>query len=144
MHGVCEGVWFALYLHVVFKTSFVVTRALFRVLCSGVSVSTFSLCVKRVETVLRLVVLVVTVTSGPGGERLVQFVILVAEFSRAWGISCSFIVYLGLFSVIGMISHIGHYCYHLHYSSVEILDVFDCTVVTYFLGRIFYCLYCLL
>ena len=68
MRGVCEGAWFALYLHVVFKTSFVVTRALFRVLCSGVSVSTFGLCVKRVETVLRLVVLVVTVTAGPGCE----------------------------------------------------------------------------
>ena len=66
MRGVCEGVWFALYLHVVFKTSFVVTRALFRVLCLGVSVSTFGLCVKRVETVLRLVVLVVAVTVGPG------------------------------------------------------------------------------
>ena len=68
MHGVCEGAWFALYLHVVFKTLFVVTRALFRVLCSGVSVSTFGLCVKRVETVLQLVVLVVTVTAGPGCE----------------------------------------------------------------------------
>ena len=50
MRGVCEGAWFALYLHVVFKTSFVVTRALFRVLCSGVSVSTFGLCEKRAET----------------------------------------------------------------------------------------------
>ena len=68
MHGVCEGAWFALYLHVVFKTSFVVTRVLFRVLCSGVSVSTFGFCVKRAETVLRLVILVVAVTVGPGCE----------------------------------------------------------------------------
>ena len=52
MCGVCEGAWFALYLHVVFKTSFVVTRALLRVLCSGVSVSMFGLCVKCAETVL--------------------------------------------------------------------------------------------
>ena len=143
MHGVCEGAWFALYLHVVFKTSFLVTGALFRVLCSGVSVSTFGLCVKCVETVLRLIVLVVAVTAGPGCERLVRFVVLVIEFSRAWGISCSFIVYSGLFSVIGTVGRIGRYCYRWHYSSVEILDVFDCTVVTYYLGRIFYCLYCL-
>ena len=68
MCGVFEGVWFALYSHVVFKTSFVVTRALFRVLCSGVSISTFGLCIIRAETVLRLVVLVVTVTAGPGCE----------------------------------------------------------------------------
>ena len=32
--------------HVMLKTSFVVTRALFRVLCSGVSVFVFGLCVK--------------------------------------------------------------------------------------------------
>ena len=68
MCGVCEGAWFALYLHVMFKTSFVVTRALFRVLCLGVSVSTFGLCVEHVETVLRLIVLVVAVTVGPGCE----------------------------------------------------------------------------
>ena len=60
--------WFALYLHVVFKTLFVVTRALFRVLCLGVSVSVFSLCVKLAETMLQLVVLVVAVTVGPGCE----------------------------------------------------------------------------
>ena len=81
-----------LNLHVVFKTSFVVTRALFRVLCLGVSVSTFGLCVKRAETMLRLVVLVVAVTAGPGCEQLVRFVILVIEFLRAWGVSCSFVV----------------------------------------------------
>ena len=78
----------------------VVTRALFRFLCLGVSISAFGLCVKYVETVLRLVVLVVAVTVGPGCERLVRFVILVVEFSRAWGVSCSFIVYLDLFFVI--------------------------------------------
>ena len=33
-----------------FKASFVVTRVLFRVLCLGVSVSTFGLCVKYAET----------------------------------------------------------------------------------------------
>ena len=64
---VCEGVWFTLNFHVMLKTSFVVTRALFRVLCSGVSVSVFGLCVKLAETMLQLVVLVVTVTVGPEG-----------------------------------------------------------------------------
>ena len=102
---------FTLYLHVVFKTSFVVTRALFRVLCLGVSISTFGLCVKHVETVLRLVILVVAVTAGPICERLVQFVILVIGFSHAWGVSCSFIVYLGLPPAIGMVGCIGRYCY---------------------------------
>ena len=60
---------------------------------------------------LRLVVLVVTVTAGPGCERLVQFVVLVIEFSCAWGISCSFVVYSGLFSVIGTVGLIGRYYY---------------------------------
>ena len=103
--------WFTLYLHVVFKTSFVVTRALFIVLCSGVSISTFGLCIKRAETVLRLVVLVVAVIAGHGCERLVRLVVLVVEFSRAWGISCSFVVYSGLFSAIGTVGRIGRYCY---------------------------------
>ena len=88
-------------------TSFVVTRALFRVLCSGVSVSAFGLCVKYAETVLRLVVLVVAVTVGPGCERLVRFVVLVIEFSHASGVSCSFIVYLDLFFAIGTVGRIG-------------------------------------
>ena len=43
---VCEGAWFILNFHVMLKTSFLGTRALFRVLCSDVSVSVFSLCVK--------------------------------------------------------------------------------------------------
>ena len=62
------GVWFALYLHVVFKTLFVVSRALFGVLCLGVSVSTFGFCEKRADTVLRLVILVVAVIAGHGCE----------------------------------------------------------------------------
>ena len=91
-----------------FKTSFVVTRVLFRVLCLGVSVSMFSLCVKHAETMLQLVILVVAVIAGPGCERLVRFVV---EFSHARGVSCSFVVYLGLFAVIGMVGCIGCYCY---------------------------------
>ena len=71
MHGVCEGASFILHFHVMLKTSFVVTRVLFRVLCSGVSVSVFGLCVKLAETMLQLVMLVVAVTVGPGCERLV-------------------------------------------------------------------------
>ena len=46
LHYVCEGAWSWLNFHVVFKTSFIVTRALFRVLCLGVSVSLLSLSVK--------------------------------------------------------------------------------------------------
>ena len=57
--------------HVMLKTSFVVTRALFRVLCLGVSISVFGLCIKFVKTMLQLVILVVAVTVGPGCERLV-------------------------------------------------------------------------
>ena len=41
---VCEGVWFCLYFHVVLETSFMGTIALFKVLCSGVSVSLFGFC----------------------------------------------------------------------------------------------------
>ena len=74
------------------KTSFIVTRALFRVLCSGVSASVFGLCIKLVKTMSQLVILVVVVTVGPGCERLVRFVILVIEFSRAWRILCISIV----------------------------------------------------
>ena len=68
---ICDGVWFALNFHIMFETSFVVTRALFRVLCSGVFASVFGICIKLVETMLQLVVLVVVVTVGPGFERLV-------------------------------------------------------------------------
>ena len=32
-------------------------------------------------------------------------------FSRAWGVSCIFIVYLGLFAVIGTAGRIGPYHY---------------------------------
>ena len=62
----CEGVWLALNFHVMFETSFVVTRALFRVLCLGVSASVFSICVKLAETMLQLVILVAVVTVGHG------------------------------------------------------------------------------
>ena len=54
--------------HVMLKTSFVVTRALFRVLCLAVSISVFGLCIKFVETMLQLVILLVAVTVGPGCE----------------------------------------------------------------------------
>ena len=53
------------------EASFVVTRALFRVLCLGVSVSVFGLCIKLAETILRLVILVVIVVVGAGCEQLV-------------------------------------------------------------------------
>ena len=65
----CGGVVYSVFTYAAYD--FVVTRALFRVLCSGVSVSTFGLCIKNAETVLRLVVLVVAVTVGPGCEQLV-------------------------------------------------------------------------
>ena len=48
---------------------------------------------------------------GPGCERLVRFVILVAEFSRAWRILCISIVYLGLSTAVGTVGRIGRYCY---------------------------------
>ena len=79
-HYVCEGVWFTLNFHVIVTTLFVVTRALFRVLCSGVFVSMFGLCIKLAETVLQLVVLVATVIVGPGCVRLVRSAILAVGF----------------------------------------------------------------
>ena len=84
-------------------TLFVVTRVLFRVLCSGVFVFHVRSLRKMRKLVLQLVVLVVTVIVGPGCERLVRFVVLVIEFSHAWGVSCSFIVCLGLFFAIGTV-----------------------------------------
>ena len=63
---VCEGAWFTLNFHMVVKTSFVGTRALFRVLCSGVSVFVFGLCINLTETELQLVVLVAADVKGPG------------------------------------------------------------------------------
>ena len=120
------------------KTSFVATRALFRVLCSGVSVSVFGLCVKLVETMLQLVVLVVAITVGPGCERLVRFVILVIGFLRAWRILCISIVYLGLSTVVGTVGRIGRYCYCYHCCSVEILDILEYFVTTGFLDCVFH------
>ena len=64
------------------------------------------------KLVLQLVVLVVAVVVGPGCERLVRFVILVIEFSHAWGVSFSFVVYLDLPFVIGTVGRIGRYSYH--------------------------------
>ena len=78
------------------KTSFLLTRALFRVLCLGVSISMFRLCVKWMETVLQLVVLVAAI---------------VIEFSRAWIILRISIGCVHLSVVIGMAVHIGRYCY---------------------------------
>ena len=63
------------------------------------------------KLVLRLVMLVVAVVVGPGCERLVQFVVLVIEFSRAWEVSFSFVVYLSLPFVIGTVGRIGRYSY---------------------------------
>ena len=61
-----EGVWSSLNFHVLLKALFLETRVLFRVLCSGISVSLFGLCVKQMETVLQLVILVAALVVGPG------------------------------------------------------------------------------
>ena len=111
-HYVCEGAWSSLNFHVVLKTSFVGTRALFRVLCLGVSIFVFGLCVQLTETVLQLVVLVATVVVGPGCVQLVQFVVLVIKFSKAW---ISWVVSFGcfmLFCAIRTICRTGCYVYH--------------------------------
>ena len=93
------------------KTSFLLTRALFRVFCSGVSVSMFGLCIKWTETVLQLVILVAAIVMGPGCAQLVRFVILVIEFSYAWIILRISIGCVHLSIVIGMAVRIGRYCY---------------------------------
>ena len=105
------GAWFASNFHVLFKTLFLKTRVLFRVLCSGVSVSVFGLCVKLTETALQLVVLVATVIMGPGCVRLVRIVVIVMEFLCAWIVLPISIVFVGLSAATGTILHIGHYCY---------------------------------
>ena len=86
LHYVCEEVWYVLNFHVVLKTLFIGMRALFRVLCLGVSISLFGLCVKLTETVLQLVVLVGVVVLDPGCGWLVQSIIFVAKFLHVWRI----------------------------------------------------------
>ena len=77
----------------------------------GVSVSMFGLCVKLMETVLRLVVLVVIVIMGPGCVRLVRIIVVVVEFSHVWIILTISIGFLGLSAATGMILRFGCYCY---------------------------------
>ena len=109
LHYVCGRPWSPLNFHVVLKTSFLRTRALFRVLCSGVSMSLFGLRVKQAETVLQLVVLVAAIVVGPRCVRLVRSVILVVTFSRAWMRLSISNDYLWLFPVICTIH--GTCCY---------------------------------
>ena len=53
-----KGVWSRLNFHILVKASFLLTRALFRVLCSVVPISEVGFCVNLMETVIQLVVLV--------------------------------------------------------------------------------------
>ena len=108
---VCEGAWFILNFHVMLMTSFVVTTALFRVLCSGVFVSMFGLCVTLTETVLQLVVLVAAVIVGPGCVQLVRSAVLAIEFLSDWIVLHISIGCVSLSAVIGTIPHFGRYCY---------------------------------
>ena len=109
---VCEGAWSILNFHVMLMASFVVTRALFRVLCSGVFVSVFSLCIKLTETVLQLVVLVAAVIVGPGCVRLVRSAVLAVEFLSVWIVLHISICCVSLSAAIGTILCVGRYCYH--------------------------------
>ena len=108
---VCEGAWFILNFHVMLTTLFIVTRALFSVLCLGVFVSVFGLCVKLMETVLQLVVLVAAVIVGPGCVRLVRSAVLAIEFLSVWIVLHISIGCVSLSAAIGMILCVGHYCY---------------------------------
>ena len=125
-----DGAWLASNFHVLLETSFLQTRVLFRVLCSGVFVSVFSLCVKLTETMLRLVVLVVVVIMGPGCMRLVRIVIVVIEFLRAWIILPISIALMGLSAATGTILHFGCYCYHYHCCFVGVFNVLEKFVMT--------------
>ena len=112
LNYVCGGAWFWLNFHVVLKTSFIGTRALFRVLCSGVSVFLLGLCIKLSETVLQLVVLVVNIIVGPGCVRLVQSIILIIKFLRAWSFLSISISCLKLVHATDTVCCIGHYSCH--------------------------------
>ena len=90
------------------ETSLVGTRALFRVLCLGVSLSLLGLCEKLSETVLQLVVLVVNIVVGPGCGRLVQSVVLVIKFLHAWSFLSIPIGCLWEVSMAGTICRIHH------------------------------------
>ena len=108
---VCEGAWFTLNFHVMLTTLFIVTRALFIVLCSDVFISMFGLCVKFKETVLQLVILVAAVIVGPGCVRLVRSAILAIEFLSVWIVLHISIGCVPLSAAIGTILHVGLYCY---------------------------------
>ena len=69
-----------------------------------------SLC-KMSETVLQLVILVVNIVVGPGSVQLVQSVILIVKFSRAWGFLGIPIGCLVLVRMTGMVHSISHYSY---------------------------------
>ena len=63
------------------------------------------------ETVLQLVILVAAVTVGPGCVRLVRSVVLVVKFLREWMFLHISIGCVDSFVKVGMIRHIGRYCY---------------------------------
>ena len=114
LHYVCEGVWFILNFHVMLTISFIVTRALFRVLCSVVFVSVFSLRVKLMETVLQLVILVATVIVGSGCVLLVRSAVPTIEILSVWVVFHIFhisIFCVSFSTVVGRIIHVGCYCY---------------------------------
>ena len=77
-----KGAWSHLNFHILVKTLFLLTRVLFRVLCSGVSISVVGLCVNLMETVMQLVVLVAAGVVAPRCVRLVRIVIFVVLFSH--------------------------------------------------------------
>ena len=68
--------------HILFKTLFILTRALFGVLCLDVSISMVGFCVNLTETVMHLVVLVAAGVMVSRCARLVQIIILVVWFSH--------------------------------------------------------------
>ena len=84
---------------------------LFRVLCSGVSMFMFGLCVKFMETCVTTVVLAAIVVVGLVCVQLVQSIVPVIEFSRAWRIVSISIGYVKLFTAVGKIRHVGRYSY---------------------------------
>ena len=81
-----KGVWSQLNFHILVKASFLLTRALFRVLYSDVSISVVSFYVNLTETVMQLVVLVAAGVVVPRCVRLVRIIVLVIWFLHVGGV----------------------------------------------------------
>ena len=81
-----KGMWSHLNFHILVKASFLLTRVLFRVLYSDVSISVVRFCINLTETVMQLVILVAAGVVVPKCVQLVRIIVLVVWFLHVGGV----------------------------------------------------------